>query len=85
MDEKTLSRRSLLAGAAVAGAGVLLHNLPIEAQQTPAPAAPADVYYENCTAVWDAIGRPLLAGDPGYAAPRLDRDSDGVACETDPR
>ena len=41
MDEKTLSRRSLLAGAAVAGAGVLLHNLPIEAQQTPAPAAPA--------------------------------------------
>lgn len=50
-----------------------------------APAAPADVYYENCTAVWDAIGRPLLAGDPGYAAPRLDRDSDGVACETDPR
>ena len=38
MDGKKLSRRSLIAGAAVAGAGVLLDNLPIEAQQkTAAP------------------------------------------------
>ncbi len=52
MDGKKLSRRSLLAGAAAAGAGVLLETLPIEAQQktaatsaaTPpaAPVAPAD-------------------------------------------
>lgn len=40
MDEKTLSRRSLITGAAVAGAGVLLHNLPVDAQQQPG-AAPA--------------------------------------------
>src|SRR3954469_15372173 len=40
MDEKKLSRRTLITGAAVAGAGVLLHNLPGEAQQKPA-AAPA--------------------------------------------
>jgi sulfane dehydrogenase subunit SoxC len=46
MDGQKLSRRSLIAGAAVAGAGVLLDNLPIEAQQksaappVPAPAAP---------------------------------------------
>ena len=44
MPEKKLSRRSLIAGAAVAGAGVLLDNLPIEAQQkaaaAPTPAAP---------------------------------------------
>jgi sulfane dehydrogenase subunit SoxC len=38
MDGKKLSRRSLIAGAAVAGAGVLLDNLPIEAQQKAAPA-----------------------------------------------
>ena len=49
-----------------------------------APAQPSSVYYKNCTAVWAAIGRPLLAGEPGYAAPRLDRDSDGVACENKP-
>src|SRR4051812_40100835 len=52
MDGKKLSRRSLIAGAAVAGAGVLLDNLPGEAQQQkaaatptappPAPVAPAD-------------------------------------------
>jgi sulfane dehydrogenase subunit SoxC len=52
MDGKKLSRRSLIAGAAVAGAGVLLDNLPIEAQQKsastptptppPAPIAPVD-------------------------------------------
>ena len=53
--------------------------------QPPAPpAAPADVYYANCTDVWAKIGRPLLAGEPGYATPRLDRDGDGVACENKP-
>jgi hypothetical protein len=52
----------------------------------PAPAvpAPANVHYANCTAVWAAIGRPLLKGEPGYEAPRLDRDRDGVACEDKP-
>src|SRR4029079_5039023 len=54
MDESSLpiTRRTLIAGAAVAGAGVLLSNLPGEAQQKaaqqpasatpPPPAAPAD-------------------------------------------
>jgi sulfane dehydrogenase subunit SoxC len=41
MDGKKLSRRSLIAGAAVAGAGVLLDNLPVDAQQkTAAPVEP---------------------------------------------
>lgn len=52
------------------------------AQPPAQPAAP--VYYANCTAVWDAIGRPLRAGEPGYEAPRLDRNRDGIACETRP-
>ena len=53
MDETTppppITRRTLIAGAAVAGAGVLLANLPIDAQQAAAaqqpaapPAVPAD-------------------------------------------
>jgi Excalibur calcium-binding domain len=48
-------------------------------------AANADAYYENCTAAWNAGVAPLHEGDDGYEAPRLDRDSDGIACEIDPR
>jgi hypothetical protein len=48
-------------------------------------AASADVYYKNCTAAWNAGVAPLHEGDDGYEAPRLDRDSDGIACERDPR
>lgn len=39
------------------------------------------VYYQNCAAVRAAGKAPLYAGQPGYEAPRLDRDLDGVACE----
>lgn len=41
--------------------------------------------YQNCTEVWNAIGRPIYAGEPGYTTPDLDRDGDGVGCEYDPR
>ena len=48
----------------------------------PAPApAPVEVYYENCDAVRAAGATPIYAGDPGYST-KLDRDKDGVACET---
>lgn len=52
--------------------------------QQPAPQQNTDVYYKNCTAVWDAIGRPIHRGEPGYHS-RLDRDGDGVGCESRPR
>jgi sulfane dehydrogenase subunit SoxC len=47
MDDSTLSRRALIAGAAAAAGGVLLHNLPLDAQQAAhgasgASQAPAD-------------------------------------------
>ncbi|HEY5879855.1 MAG TPA: excalibur calcium-binding domain-containing protein [Nakamurella sp.] len=38
------------------------------------------VWYEDCAAVWAALGRALSAGEPGYRA-ALDRDGDGIACE----
>ncbi len=41
-------------------------------------------YYKNCTAVWNAIGRPIYRGQPGYGS-HLDRDGDGKGCEIDPR
>lgn len=45
--------------------------------------AVATVYYENCTAAWDAGAAPLSRNDPGYRA-GLDRDGDGNACESKP-
>ena len=55
-------------------------------KQAVAP-APSGAYYANCTAVWNALGRPIYPSDPGYTAgPRkLDGNSDGVGCEKDPR
>jgi micrococcal nuclease len=39
-----------------------------------------NVYYKNCTAAKAAGAAPLHKGDPGYST-KLDRDSDGIACE----
>jgi micrococcal nuclease len=51
----------------------------------PEPASEADdgglAYYDNCSDVRAAGAAPLYAGDPGYRS-GLDRDGDGVACET---
>lgn len=53
----------------------------------PAPAPAASASYENCTDVWNRLGRPITAGEPGYTSGGggLDRNSDGVGCESDPR
>lgn len=57
----------------------------------PAPAPSPSAYYANCTAVWNALGRPIRSNEPGYSANepgysgKLDRDGDGVGCEKDPR
>ncbi|WP_455833516.1 GmrSD restriction endonuclease domain-containing protein [Pseudarthrobacter siccitolerans] len=49
----------------------------------PAPAAPAPaaVFYANCAAAKAAGVAPILEGQAGYRA-GLDRDLDGVACES---
>ena len=49
----------------------------------PAPAAPAPaaVFYANCAAAKAAGAAPILEGQAGYRA-GLDRDLDGVACES---
>ncbi|MBB5639850.1 GmrSD restriction endonuclease domain-containing protein [Cryobacterium roopkundense] len=53
------------------------------AEPAPAPpveSAPAEVYYENCTAARAAGAAPVQAGDAGYGR-HLDRDGDGTGCE----
>ncbi|MER5184782.1 excalibur calcium-binding domain-containing protein [Streptomyces sp. NPDC002896] len=41
----------------------------------------ASVYYKNCTAVRAAGADPIRKGQPGYAS-HLDRDGDGIGCDT---
>ena len=51
---------------------------------TPAPAPqPGAATYANCTDVWNRLGRPITARDPGFEA-KLDRDNDGIGCESRP-
>jgi hypothetical protein len=46
-----------------------------------APAALADPPYRNCTAAHKDGRYDIPRGDPAYA-PHLDRDNDGIACES---
>ncbi|WP_248762156.1 DUF1524 domain-containing protein [Pseudarthrobacter sp. SSS035] len=68
------------APAAVAPAPVPVAPVPVVPAPAPVPAAPA-AYYANCTAAKAAGAAPIYAGQAGYRA-GLDRDSDGVACES---
>ncbi|MFF2317561.1 DUF1524 domain-containing protein [Arthrobacter sp. NPDC058097] len=54
---------------------------PAPVVAVPVAPAPAAVYYANCAAARAAGAAPLHAGSAGYR-PALDRDSDGVACES---
>jgi hypothetical protein len=47
------------------------------AEPVPAP----EVFYKNCDAVRAAGAAPIFAGTPGYAS-HLDRDNDGIGCDT---
>lgn len=49
-----------------------------DVQQAPAP---INTYYQNCSAVRAAGAAPIHRGDPGYSS-KLDRDGDGVGCES---
>lgn len=56
---------------------------PVRTTAEAPPAEPdnSSVYYKNCSAAKAAHAAPLYAGQPGYRS-ELDRDHDGVACET---
>jgi hypothetical protein len=66
---------------AVAPAPALAAPAPFVPAPAPAPAAPAAVYFANCAAAKAAGAAPIRAGQAGYRA-ALDRDNDGVACES---
>jgi hypothetical protein len=47
----------------------------------PPVAASSSVYFANCSAARAAGAAPVHRGDPGYSS-KLDRDGDGVGCES---
>lgn len=75
------------AATAPATTGPLVTTAPATtAPATTAVTAPtttrqAPVYYPNCAAARAAGAAPVHRGDPGYGS-HLDRDNDGVGCET---
>ncbi|MCC6960259.1 MAG: excalibur calcium-binding domain-containing protein [Dehalococcoidia bacterium] len=54
---------------------------PIPPTATATATSAPSVYYPNCAAVRAAGKAPLYRGDPGYRS-GLDRDNDGIACDT---
>ncbi|WHU45959.1 excalibur calcium-binding domain-containing protein [Gordonia sp. L191] len=66
--------RRIIIGASLIGAGIAGSALAAG----PAQSAP---YYSNCSEARAAGAAPLYRGDPGYRS-ALDRDNDGIACET---
>ncbi len=58
-------------------------NPPAPRKAAPVPASTARSY-RNCTEVWSTIGRSIKRSDAGYGH-HLDRDDDGVGCESRPR
>lgn len=71
------------AAAAVEAQRVAAAKVAAEAaRQAAVPAEPTgSVSYANCSAVKAAGAAPIRRGEPGYSS-KLDRDGDGVACET---
>ncbi|MDQ4034125.1 MAG: thermonuclease family protein [Actinomycetota bacterium] len=55
--------------------------LPLAPEPEPEPDSGGLAYYDNCSDARSAGAAPLYAGDPGYRS-GLDRDGDGVACES---
>ncbi|MGH3654586.1 excalibur calcium-binding domain-containing protein [Glutamicibacter sp.] len=51
-----------------------------EVYEAPAP-APASAFYANCTEARAAGAAPISRGEPGYAS-HLDRDGDGIGCDS---
>lgn len=51
------------------------------AATAPATTGASSVFYANCAAVRAAGRAPIRRGEPGYSS-ALDRDGDGIACET---
>jgi hypothetical protein len=70
----------------VSGPAPTTSPTPISTPDTPTPTtltptSTSDVYYANCDAVRAAGSAPLYRGQPGYRS-GLDRDDDGIACES---
>jgi hypothetical protein len=71
-------RRAVAAAVSQAEAEAATESVTAPADDT---SGGGDVYYENCDAARAAGAAPISQGEPGYAA-HLDRDGDGVGCDS---
>lgn len=59
----------------------------ITPEPSPTPEATAFALYADCSAVWEALGRPITKADEGFpqeSPNAFDLDSDGIGCEDNP-
>jgi len=77
--EKAAADKATADEAARVAAEQAAQQAPV-VQEPPVDAPAGDVFYANCTEAKAAGAAPLYLGQPGYR-PKLDGDSDGVACE----
>jgi len=78
------------------GHAVVWGTGPASDDAAPGPAAPGPTTspepdeteiparFRNCAQVWEVLGRPIREGERGFHS-GLDRDGDGVGCESRPR
>lgn len=73
-----------LAAVLMVGTGIgVASGAPVTAQVAPAavPVQAPTQFYKNCAEARAAGVAPIFRGQPGYRV-ELDRDQDGIACET---
>jgi multisubunit Na+/H+ antiporter MnhB subunit len=81
-DERATASAFTPVPVVVAPEPVVVAPAPVVVEPAPAPApAPVSAYYKNCDAARAAGAAPVRVGDAGYAK-HLDRDGDGVGCES---
>lgn len=83
-----MSTRKIVSVLAASAALVAALSVPALAGPddlpSPGPSEPpsaSETYYKDCDAARSAGAAPLRTGEPGYRS-ELDRDNDGVACES---
>lgn len=80
-DKAAADKAAADAAAKLAAEQAAAQQAVPQTPQQAAPQAPASAYYANCAAAKAAGAAPLYAGQAGYST-SLDRDRDGVACES---
>ncbi|MGM5595713.1 excalibur calcium-binding domain-containing protein [Corynebacterium glucuronolyticum] len=97
ISSATTSSTTVTSSSSAAPTTTSMEPTPTEELPPPEPTSPdtqpaqlfgtapqSNVSYGSCREVWNKVGGPISQGEPGYSS-KLDRDGDGVACESRPK